>query len=779
MTQNNISPYTDESTTDIKGLLFKYVTQWKWFVLSLFLFLVAAFLYLRYSVPEYKSFTTLLIKREDSGAMSEFAALQELSMFSGSKKDIDDEIEVLKSRSLIEKTIKDGKFNISYILEGRIKSSESYKKNYINIDFKQKTENFYEIDTIISIKSLNLNQFELYDAKDKLVGNFNFGQEINSKKLGKFVINRKGNKILNHKIKLQSLKKAVNLFKSKLTVSSITKFTNVLEISFTDEVSEKSEDFLNRLVTIYNADAIFDKRIISEQTAKFINERLVLITNELGGVEKEVESYKFKNKITDLPTEAELYLENASESKKNALITGTEIKVVDFMIDYIASNKTNSIIPSNIVPNDNNAAVMISEFNNLVIEKDRLLKSSSLENPVVIRLNDKINALKSGISESLNKLKSSLNIKNKDILNQANLVGGRISLIPKQEREFRGIFRQQQIKEELYLFLFKKREETAITLAATAPISKVVDSAYSQSTPISPNKTFIYLIALVLGLIIPFGVIYILNLLDTKVKTRQDVESLTTIPFIGDVPHSDSHNEIIQSNSRTSSAEAIRIVRTNLEFILNTITTNSAKTIFLTSTLPKEGKTFIAINLAATIGISGKKVLLIGMDIRNPKLDEYVKLPTKGLTNFLSSKDVDINDFIVKQKGYENFYILPAGVIPPNPAELLMGSKVEQMFEQLKTQYDYIIVDTAPVTLVTDTLLISKNADAFIYVVRANYLEKNLLKLPQTLYVEQKLPNMSVLLNDTDTTNGYGYGYGQSVIKKPWYKKIFSFSFLS
>ena len=250
-----------------------------------------------------------------------------------------------------------------------------------------------------------------------------------------------------------------------------------------------------------------------------------------------------------------------------------------------------------------------------------------------------------------------------------------------------------------------------------------------------------------------------------------------SIPFVGDVPHSDDNNNIIQASSRTSSAEAIRIVRTNLEFVLSNTDSHKAKTVFLTSTLPKEGKTFIAINLAATFAISGKKVLLIGMDIRNPKLDEYIKLPNRGLTNFLSTKDAKVEDFIIKQESYDNFYILPAGVIPPNPAELLMGPKVEAMFENLKTQFDYIVVDTAPVSLVTDTLLISKNADAFIYVVRANYLEKALLKIPQNLYKENKLPNMSVLLNDTDTTNGYGYGYGQEVIKKPWYKKLFNFSF--
>jgi tyrosine-protein kinase Etk/Wzc len=783
MLNNTTTDLAEDNAINLREQLFKYLIHWKWFLLSVFFFFFLAKLYLRYSIPEYKSQTTLLIKREDSGGMSsELAAFQDLSMFSGAKRDLDDEIEVLKSRSLVEKTIKEGKFNISYAVEGRIKSSESYGENPIAIDFKENIENFFEKDTTLSIKILSPKQFELFNANNNHVGNFNFGQIISSKELGDYVINineeNAKNVNYNINIRLESLKKATNKFKNKLDVLNITKYTNVLEISFTDPVKEKAEDFLDKLVVIYNNDAIVDKNLISEKTARFINERLGIITGELDGVEKDVEKYKSKNSITDLPTEAELYIKNSSDSKKDEVIIGTQLKVVGIMIDFLKSNNNNDIIPANIVPDDNNSSSLIAEYNNLVIERNRVLKSSTTENPIVIRVNDKINSLKSSISESLNKLRSSLVIKNNAIANQGNIVNGRISQIPRQEREFRGIFRQQQIKEELYLYLFKKREETAITLAATAPISKVVDYAYSSDTPISPKRSLIYLVSLILGLLIPFSIIYILNLLDTKVKNKQDIDSNLSIPFIGDVPHSDSHNEIIQSNSRTSSAEAIRIIRTNLEFILNDVEKEKAKTIFLTSTLPKEGKTFIAINLAATIAISGKKVLLIGMDIRNPKLDEYVKLPSRGLTNFLSTKDASISDFIVKQKGYEKFDILPAGIIPPNPAELLMSKKVESMFEQLKSEYDYIVVDTAPVSLVTDTLLISKNADTFVYVVRANYLDKAFLRTPESLYKEGKLPNMCVLLNDTDTKNGYGYGYGQEEVKKPWYKKIFSFSIL-
>ena len=303
MLNNTITNLVDDNTISIKDVIFKYLSQWKWFLLSVFLFLFLAKLYLRYSIPEYKSQTTLLIKRDDSAGMpSELAAFQDLDMFSGSKKDINDEMEVLKSRSLLEKTIKDGKFNVSYVLEGRIKSSESYIDNPIDIDFKEKTKKFFEKDTTLSINILSPKKFELFNANNIYVGNYNFGQVISSKELGNYVvnINHENFKNINYKINinLESLKNATNKFKGKLNISAINKFTNILEISFTDPVKEKSEDFLDKLVVIYNSDAIVDKNLISEKTAKFINERLEIITNELDGVEKDVEKYKYKKLST-------------------------------------------------------------------------------------------------------------------------------------------------------------------------------------------------------------------------------------------------------------------------------------------------------------------------------------------------------------------------------------------------------------------------------------------------------------------------------------------------
>jgi capsular exopolysaccharide synthesis family protein len=437
---------------------------------------------------------------------------------------------------------------------------------------------------------------------------------------------------------------------------------------------------------------------------------------------------------------------------------------------------TNSdLLPTNIINGSSDASGLIVSYNQLILDRNRILKSATEVNPTVVKLDQEISSLKSNVYSSLARLQSNLNIQKRDLHSNENVLNSKIGKIPVQERQFRVIARQQKVKEELYLYLLQKREETAISLSATEPNARVIDAAKASKIPVAPKKNIIYLAALLLGLLVPFGVIYLMDLLDTKIKSRLDLDGKTSIPFIGDVPTSDSPSEIIKSESRTSSAEALRIIRTNLEFMVSKVADNQAKTIFLTSTFPKEGKTFVSVNLAATFALSGKRVLLIGMDIRNPKLDEYLALPDYGVTNYLSSNDLKIEDLVVKQKGFENFYVLPAGIIPPNPAELLMSKKVDLFFNALKAQYDYIIVDTAPVSLVTDTLLIAKHADCFIYVARANFLEKRMLSIPNGLFKERKLPNMCMLLNDTDSTKGYGYGYGYGVAVKKvsWYKKVF------
>lgn len=787
--ENNNFDEDYENDFQFKEFLNKYSIHWKWFALGVGICLILAFVYLRYTIPQYKASTTILVKDEKKGGMlSELSAFADLGLGGALKSNVDNEIEILKSRTLVESTVRKLNLRARIFAKGNIVDKELYSNAPIEVDIFNKTDVFYKNKVEFSFSELTANTFELEveetnDTTKILLGNktqFNYDEKIGTAygtlifRKSKFHDTFSKDDIRSLKVSITPFDDVVDGFRGNLEITSISKTSSVVEISIKDPVVNRAEAFLDNMIQIYNENAAADKNFISENTSKFIADRLTLITQELDGVEQDVESFKKANQLTDIESEAKLFIEGSNEYDKKGVETEIQLNVVSSMLDFMKKSTNSDLLPSNIIAGEGDASGLISSYNQLVLDRNRILKSATLENPSVVKMDQQIASLKSTVTSSLLRLKSSLNIQKRDLDNNEGILNAKIGKIPVQERQFRVIARQQKVKEELYLYLLQKREETAISLSATEPNARVIDTAKAGKMPIAPKKNIIYLGALLFGLLIPFGIIYTDDLLDTKIKSRLDLDGKTLIPFIGDVPTSDSPSEIIKSESRTSSAEALRIIRTNLEFMLSKAEEGQAKTLFLTSTFPKEGKTFVSANLAATFALSGKKVLLIGMDIRNPRLDEYFTLPEKGVTNYLSSKDLKLEDLIVKYDGFEDFHILPAGIIPPNPAELLMSKKVDVLFATLKAQYDYIIVDTAPVSLVTDTLLIAKHADCFIYVARANFLEKRMLSIPNTLYKEQKLPNLCLLLNDTDSTKGYGYGYGYGVKmkKEPWYKAL-------
>ena len=772
----------------LRDTLDKYLVHWKWFLIGISSCLLFAFLYLRYTTPQYQATTTILVKDEKKGSMlSELSAFSDLGLAAGFKGNVDNEIEILKSRTLVESTVRKLNLNITLFIKGSLIDSEIYGNSPIDVNFINRTPKFYSTDMVFNCINFSNDYFEIEnetsDSESKLLLNskkkFKFGELIRTA-YGDLIINKSGqnesifkNSNISITITVSPLEEVVESFQKRLNVTSMSKTTSVVSLSITDPIIKKAEDFLDQLVKIYNENAAADKNFISETTSKFIANRLTLITQELEGVEQDVESFKRTNQLTDVETEAKLYIEGSSDYNKKVLETEIQLNMIASMMEFIKKATNSDLLPTNIIAGESDASGLINSYNQLVLDRNRILKTATILNPTVIKIDQQIASLKSNVSASLKQMQSNLYIQKKDLKGKEGDLNNKIGKIPVQERQFRVIARQQKVKEELYLYLLQKREETAISLAATEPNARVVDAAKALKKPVSPKRTIIYLAAFLLGFIIPFGVINISDLLDNKIKSRLDLEGKTKIPFIGDIPTSDSPFEIMNSNSRTSSAEALRIIRSNLEFMVNKDNENQAKKFFVTSSFPQEGKTFVSANLAATFALSGKKVLLIGMDIRSPRLDKYFTIPNKGLTNYLSTNGININDLIIKQKGYDDFYVLPAGIIPPNPAELLMGKKVEELFESLKSQYDYIIVDTAPIGLVADTLLIAKYADCFIYVFRANFLGKRMLNIPNSLYKEKKLPNMCLLLNDTDSTKGYGYGYGYKIkTNKSWYEKF-------
>lgn len=773
---DNYSFDNKEENINIKEEIFKYIIHWRWFVLSGFVALVIAFLYLRYAENKYQSQTTILIK-DDKSQNNQLMAFSELDIFGGGKV-IDNEIEVLKSRTLSEITVDSLDLNISYYTEGNIKKTEIYSETPIKVIDVKGLESEKFKSQYYSVKFTD-NGYHIKSENSGDLGEYQFGQEVKSDSISFAIVrnNLKTTEELKESttigIDIKSRGQTVENLRSSLSIEPASKNASVLRLSVILPNSEKGSDYLNHLVAIYNEQSIFEKRIVSKNTADFISNRLDIIAVELGDVEKDVEQYKNINQIADLETEVRLSLQKLNEFQKSVIENEVQIKITQDLINYLKSSEPYDLIPANYAQGN----IVVDEINKMIIERDRLLSSprgATENNPRIVQAGVQITELKANVLNSLNQQLSNLKISRSDLKQKESEINTKIAQTPRQEREFRIIDRQQKVKEALYLYLLQKREETNITMAATELNAKVIDVAIPVTKAVSPKKMIILLAAVILGLLIPFIVIYVINLLDTKIKTRLDIEGKTPIPFLGDVPTSDSPNQLIDINSRSSSAEAMRIVRTNLEFMLHKQEGRS-KTIFLTSTFSGEGKTFVSVNLAATIALSGKRTILVGTDLRNPRISDYIPSPERGVSNYLTNNDASIEDFITKVDKFNDFHVLTAGSIPPNPAELLMSSKVDEMFAYLKANYDYIIVDTAPVSLVTDTLLIAKHADSFIYVIRANKLDKKMLEIPESLHRDSKLPNMSILLNDTDSTKGYGYGYGygQNIAdNRPFWKKL-------
>ena len=770
-----------EQEFDFKAEISKYIIHWKWFLLSILIALSLAFFKIRYDTPIYNSTLTILMKDvKKGGRLSEAAAFSDLGINSGARN-VDDEIEILRSRTLIEEVVKKLNLSIAVVAKGKVLEKELYNEAPIAVNFINQVADFDEKKLIFEFEEGATGNFTLTSDEEVIIGNkttFRYGQTIKTK-VGDLIITKLNNSKLANvgslSIVVTPLKNVVASFKGRLTINPLTKGSNVIILSVLDAVEKKSEVFLDTLVQAYNENAVSDKEFISKNTSIFVANRLRLISKELENVEKDVEKFKVNNKLTNLETESDLYVEGSNDFNKKAIEIQVQLNVLNSVVGYVKKSNNDNLLPANLFSDvAGDASSLINTYNELILERNRMLKSATVSNPTLIKLDQQLASLRATLLASLEKSRSILKIQQKNVEQNENLFNSKIEKVPSQERQFRVIERQQKVKEELYLYLLQKREETALALSSTEPNAKVIDAALSTGR-VSTRPRIFYLAGLLIGLLIPVGIIFLADFLDTKIKSRLDLEGMSPIPFIGDVPTSESPLELIKAESRSSSAEALRIIRTNLEFMLSKVPDGQAKTIFLTSTFPKEGKTFVSVNLAATFALSGKKVLLIGMDIRNPRLDDYLTLPDLGVTNYLSSKDIQIESLIVKYPGFEDFNVLPAGIIPPNPAELLMNKKVDTLFETLKNKYDYIIVDTAPVSLVTDTLLIAKHADCFIYVARANFLEKRMLNIPNSLYKEEKLPNMCLLLNDTDSTKGYGYGYGYGVTlqEKAWYKKIF------
>ncbi|MCL8005988.1 polysaccharide biosynthesis tyrosine autokinase [Gelidibacter japonicus] len=770
------------ANNELKQQLELITSHWLIISLSLVIAVSLAYSYLRYETYQYNASAT--IKIQDDTQSQKLPSLEDITgkgLFANGSNKILDEIEVIQSRTLIENVVKDLNLNIKYYTQGQIKELEIYNNPPLKLNFFAHDSIIHNVDTTLFIKIISPSKYLMFkdDGKslidrDESHGDpYNFGDKIKTG-FGDVIIVPNIGKYApiigsNLRVSIVPVRKVVDDYQKRIAVSTETG-SSVVKLELKDNIPERAIDILNNLINEYNNDVIADKESVIEITSDFINNRLQVVSKELNEVDFTAEQLQKKNKLTALGSQANLYLESERITEDRINSTTNTIQLIDYLKEEIKEkHKSSDLLPANII--EDPAILQVTRTHNeLVAQRESILKNSSEINPTVINLDNQINALKDNLENTLESLKKTNELTLNSLSREGARIRGQLYSAPTRERQFRDIERQQGIKESLFLYLLQQREESAISLGMFSPKAKIIDHGYSSFLPVSPNKMLTYLGAILFGLAVPIGSIYLLNILDNKIHNKEDLIKILDIPYIGDIPKTSKKNKIVKQIDYSPKAEAFRILRSNIDFMLSGNSGNSKK-LFITSTTAQEGKSHTSTNLAMSISYSEKSVLLIEADVRIPKIMAYLNKSEKiekGLSDFIIDKSIKPQDIVVHNKENPFIDIIPSGTLPPNPSELLMSDRVGELFEYFDKIYDYIIVDTSAVGLVSDTLLISKYADMFIYVVSANNIDKRqLVHVARPLYEKKRLPNMTLLLNGVKTgSEGYGYGYGNNPQKQ-------------
>ena len=775
--ENNINEQ-DEEKVNYQELLFRYIIHWPWFMVSVLICLIGAWGYLYFQTPVCQVSASIMIKDDKKGGNSGSADLENLGLGGviTSTQSIDNEIEVLRSKTILKEVVNNLELYITYYDKDKFPKQEMYKTSpvvvnltaqeadklpgAVLIDMQLSPDGVLDVNLKVGLNEYNKRLDKLPAVFPTNVGTFGFTLRdslLNGQIEGQEDVRHIG-------VVVSQPFEVAKAYQWALTIASTSKTASVATVSLVNTNTQRGQDFINKLMEMYNRNTNNDKNEVAEKTREFINERIKIINEELGNTEEKLETFKRNAGLTDISSDAQLAVSGNAEYEKKRVENGTQINLVRDLTKYINDPLNEyEVLPSNIGLTDNGLTTQLERYNELVIERKRLLRTSTENNPMIINLDMSIRAMKANVKTAIDGTLQGLLIVKADLDREANRFSRRISDAPGQERQYVSIARQQEIKAGLYLMLLQKREENAITLAATANNAKIIDEPVSDGL-VSPKPKMIYMIALVLGLGLPVGIIYLINLTKFKIEGRGDVEKLTRLPIIGDIPLTEEKNGSIAvfENQNTLMSETFRNVRTNLQFMLK----KGQKVILVTSTVSGEGKSFISANLAISLSLLGKKVVIVGLDIRKPGLNKVFNISRKeqGITQYLSNPERNLMDLVQASDISKSLYIIPGGTVPPNPTELLARDGLDKAIETLKKNFDYVILDTAPIGMVTDTLLVGRVADLSVYVCRADYTRKVEYSLINELANNNKLPNLCTVINGLDFQKkkyGYYYGYGK------------------
>ncbi|MEJ7767497.1 MAG: polysaccharide biosynthesis tyrosine autokinase [Chitinophagaceae bacterium] len=747
-----------------REFVLKHLKYVPWLILSTLLFLVLAYVKLRYSPVVYQVQSKLLVKKDNNaGAQDKFA-----NLFIGSEsQNLNDEVQIIKSSGIAKRIVNNLGLQTLYISEGNLKS---YQLHPVESPFGLEILELKDSSQAFTIKIKFINQTTL--NLDESTEPVYMGQVVEK---GYAKIRFRKTPIDYHQygsslftVSWVPLEEIADGIAGSFVVAPINDYSNVLLVTLETENPRLGRDIVNQLMQEYNKSSVEDKKIITVNTLEFIEERLDTLKRELNGVESILQSFREKNKAINLEQQSVINFGELSSATNNLAEQEVQLKVLGFLTTYLKDEKNiYKTVPVSLGITEPSLQILITEYNSAQLKRETLLKTTTQDNPLVVNLNTELEKLREQISESLNNIQQSFIINRDNLRQKTRQAEGEIGEVPEKGRRLLEITRQQKILEDLYSFLLQKRLETSISSASTISNSKVLEPAKSLKVPIRPDKKGLYIIALLLGLGIPIAILALKEYLNDKITSRQDVERLTQAPILGEIGHSEGKDTlVVTKNNRKFISEQFRVIRTNLQYVLNKI---DKPVLLVTSSFSGEGKSFVSTNIGSVMALTGKKTVILEFDIRKPKIVAGLDLKGKeGITNYIVG-NANIEDIIIPVTQVQNLYVIPCGPIPPNPAELLLDEKIKEMFDYLKLNFDAVIIDSAPLGLVSDAVVLSIYAHATLYIMRQDYTLKKQLGLVNEFYKKNKLPKISILLNDVKTSStyggyygnyGYGYGYG-------------------
>ena len=763
-----------EQEIDIRAWIIRILKNWYWFVLSCAVF-GAIGLYTYFSTTQKFVVDASIMLRSDDEALPKFELVTSM-MGMGGTKSTEDEVELLTSRDILGPVVKELDLQTEYRKYDALKWVGQYPSHDLTVVYPP-----VYLDTVT--RGVNI---DVKVRKNDYVVKVKYGRWTRSRHKVKdlttpfetcigmlsFAINKPEEVEVGDQYHMRTLPMLplIGSYKKNIIAAPVRKESNIITISTTTDMPTRGRDFIRKQIEYYNMDAVLDKNIMASNTAAFIEERLRLIEQELAVAEKDVAQYKQRYDIVDLESEAILALQEGAEYKKQVAEIETQLNLVGYIAEYVSDEtKKNNLIPANIGVEDIALISLISEYNQLMLDRMRVRRTASDSNPVLNQMESQLTAMRENIITTISSLTSTLTIAKQDIERRQGTINTQRNNLPDQEQEFIEVMRNKVLKEELYLFLYKQREENALTLASTVTPAKVVNTPQMNPTPVAPRLSIIGLFCLILGVMLPLAVMIMYDIMNNRISDEaRELERRLKIPLGGSLVKNHHGGHIaVREGENSVSAELFRTLRTNLRFMQPKDV--KCPVILVTSSVNGEGKSYVATNLAISLTLLGKRVALVGLDIRKPMLATYMNLPSQGcLTSYVAEDAYTMEDLIVPS-GIANLDVLPSGVVPPNPSELLQSEKLDQLFVELRQNYDYVIVDSAPVALVGDSYLLHRLVDMTIFVTRANYTAYDLIEFINQTHMQQRLPKMVAVLNGVDAKKigyGYGYGYGGAIKNK-------------